>query len=63
MKKFVLENDINILCIQEAEVKANDNKELIRIQGFSMEVEKTSENFTKRSVAAAMVVSSRGGLW
>ena len=50
VKKSVSENDIDILCIQEAEVKANDNEELILIQGFSMEVEKTSENFTKRSV-------------
>ena len=50
VKEFVLENNIDILCIQEAEVKTEDNMELFRIHGYSLEIEKTSEVYTKRSV-------------
>ena len=50
VKKFVLENSIDILCVQEAEVKTEDNMELIRIHGYSLEIEKTSEMFTRRSL-------------
>ena len=50
VKTFILEHNIDILCIQEAEVKMEDNIDLIHIQGFSLEIEKTSGNFSRRSL-------------
>ena len=50
IKRFLIENDINILCVQEAELKEGDNISLINIQGYSLEVEKTSAIFKKRSL-------------
>jgi len=50
VKKFIKENDIDILCIQEAELKAEDNMDLIHIPGFNLETENTSENFKIRTL-------------
>ena len=50
VKKFIEENDIDILCIQEAEMKAEDNMDLIHIPGFNLELENTSENFKIRTL-------------
>ncbi len=50
VKRFIKENDIDILCIQEAEIKAEDNVDLIHIPGFNLEMENTSENFKIRTI-------------
>jgi exonuclease III len=50
VKTAIEENDIDILCIQEAEVKVEDNVNLLQIQGFSLEIEKTSTTFSRRTI-------------
>jgi exonuclease III len=50
VKTAIKENEIDILCIQEAEVKVEDNVNLLQIQGFSLEIEKTSSTFSRRTI-------------
>ena len=50
LKMFVVQNEIDILCIQEAEVKPDDNIELINIRGFSLEIEKASIQYSRRTL-------------
>ena len=42
MKSLLLENHINILCVQETEVENSYEKTLLRIPGFNLELENNS---------------------
>jgi len=50
IKEFVLEKEIDVLCIQEAEIKMDDDISLLGIQGFSLELEKTSQMYSRRTL-------------
>ena len=45
-----MQNEIDILCIQEAEVKPDDNIELIKIIGFGLEIKTTSMQHSIRTL-------------
>ena len=40
IKSLLEEHSIDILCIQEAEIKHNDDASLLDIQGYTVEIEK-----------------------
>ena len=39
VKNILVQNQIDILCVQEAEIEKSFNKNLIRIPGFNLELE------------------------
>ena len=50
IKNLLEEHSIDILCIQEAEIKHNDDASLLDIQGYTVEIEKENEMEKRRTM-------------
>ena len=49
IEDFIVENNIDILCVQEAEISENYNIEAYKIRGYELETELSLPNQTKRT--------------
>lgn len=50
IKELLIENDIDVLCVQEAEIKQDETLDAYQIQDYSLETEIVSSNYKIRTL-------------
>ncbi len=57
IKRLLEENSIDVLCVQEADIKHDDDVSLLDIQGYPVELEKEIDTEMKKNNALCKELS------